>query len=360
MWSRTAFSELVRIRYPIVQGPFGGGGSSASLVAAVSNAGCLGSFGANALSPQQILDVAADIRKKTDKPFAFNLWVNPPNEPPVSPADFARAMERMAPYYRELGIGPPARPERFAQNHREQADAVLAANPAVFSFVFGLPSPDLLRECTRRGITTIGTATTVDEAISLEKSGVDAIVASGFEAGGHRASFLRPAEESLTGTLALVPQVVDAVTVPVIAAGGIADARGVVAALALGAAAVQIGTTFLACEESGAAAVHRDALFGAQAHRTVLTRVFSGRLVRAIANRYAVEMSARAGELLPYPAQNWISGTLRAAATAQGRSEFLSLQAGQSASLIRDRSAAAAIERIVGEVPSVISRIGAA
>ena len=235
MWNHTAFTEQVGIRYPIMQGPFGGGASSAALVAAVSNAGGLGSFGANALSPEQILDVAVDIRKRTDKPFAFNLWVNPPDERAISSADFAKALEWMAPYYRELGIEPPARPERFAQNYRAQVDAVLAANPPVFSFVFGLPAPELVRECTKRGIFTIGTATTVDEALALEQCGVNAIVATGFEAGGHRASFQLPAEDSLTGTLALVPQVVDAVSLPVIAAGGIADARGVVAALALGA-----------------------------------------------------------------------------------------------------------------------------
>ena len=359
MWNHTAFTERVGIRYPIVQGPFGGGVSSASLVAAVSNAGALGSFGANALSPEQILDVALDIRKRTDKPFAFNLWVNPPEEPAISSADFTRALGWMAPYYRELGIEPPARPKRFAQDYQAQVDAVLAANPPVFSFVFGLPAPELVRECTKRGIFTIGTATTVDEAVALEKCGVSAIVATGFEAGGHRASFRLSAEESLTGTLALVPQVVDAVSLPVIAAGGIADARGVVAALALGATAVQIGTAFLACDESGAAKVHRDALFGAEARQTVLTRVFSGRLVRTIPNRYMNEMSARIAELLPYPSQNWLSGTLRAAATAQGRPEFLSLQAGQAAALIRHRTAGMVLEQIVSDVPSVISRIAA-
>lgn len=357
MWNHTAFTEQVGIRYPIVQGPFGGGASSAALVAAVSNAGGLGSFGANALSPEQILNVAAEIRKRTNEPFAFNLWVNPADEQEISSTDFARAMEWMAPYYRELGIEPPARPKRFAHDYLAQVDAVLAAKPSVFSFVFGLPAPELVRECARRGIFTIGTATTVAEAVVLEKSNVNAIVATGFEAGGHRPSFHLSAEGSLTGTLALVPQVVDAVSLPVIAAGGIADARGVVAALALGATAVQIGTAFLACEESGSAAVHRDALFSAEARQTTLTRVFSGRLVRTIPNRYVNEMSARAAELLPYPAQNWLSGTLREAATAQGRPEFLSLQAGQSASLIRHRTAGMVLEQIDKDVPSVISKI---
>jgi len=141
MWKDTAFTEQVDIRYPIVQGPFGGGVSSAALVAAVSNAGGLGSFGANALAPDQILEAAADIRKRTDKPFALNLWVNPPDEPAIGPAEFARALELMAPYYRELGIEPPARPKRFAQDYRAQVDAVLAAKPRVFSLCLDCPSP---------------------------------------------------------------------------------------------------------------------------------------------------------------------------------------------------------------------------
>lgn len=357
MWNITAFTERLGIRYPIVQGPFGGGASSAALVAAVSSAGGLGSFGANTLSPEQIAEVAADIRSKTDKPFAFNLWVNPTQEPPADSADLAQALEWMASYYRELGIEPPEPPARLTQDYQAQVEAALAAKPSALSFVFGLPAPELVRECNARGICTIGTATTADEAVALQESGVSAIVASGFEAGGHRASFLLQPEDCLTGTLALVPQVVDAVRVPVIAAGGIADARGMVAALALGAAAVQIGTAFLACDESGAAAAHRGALFAPTARRTALTRAFSGRLVRAIPNRYMKDVEARATKPLPYPAQNWLSGTLRAAATAQDRSDFLSLQAGQSASLIRHRSAAALIEDIVRELPSVIGRL---
>lgn len=357
MWNSTAFTERLGIRFPIVQGPFGGGASSAALVAAVSNAGGLGSFGANTLSPEQIAAVATDIRNRTDKPFAFNLWVNPAKEPPADSADLARALQWMAPFYRELGIEPPEPPARFNQDYQAQVEAVLTAKPAALSFVFGLPAPELVCECNARGIYTMGTATTADEAVALEQCGVDAIVASGFEAGGHRASFQMPPEDCLTGTLALVPQVVDAVRVPVIAAGGIVDARGVVAALALGAAAVQIGTAFLACDESGAPTAHRDALLAPAARRTALTRAFSGRLVRAIPNRYMKEVEARPTGPLPHPAQNWLSGTLRAAATTQGRSDFLSLQAGQSASLVRHRSAAALIEDIVREVPSVIGRL---
>ena len=165
--------------------------------------------------------------------------------PPISPR-WARPVQHTQPYS----------PTRF----EDQARVLLDANVPVFSFIFGIPPREILEECRAKGIVTIGTATTPDEAAALEEAGVDAIAASGFEAGGHRGSFLRPAEDSLTGTLSLVPQVVDAVDVPVIAAGGIADARGVIAALALGAEAVQMGTAFLACEESGASPLHREAL----------------------------------------------------------------------------------------------------
>ena len=163
---------------------------------------------------------------------------------------------------------------------------LLDANVPVFSFIFGIPPKEILEECRAKSIVTIGVATTPDEAAALQEAGVDAIAASGFEAGGHRGSFLRPAEDSLTGTLSLVPQIVDIVDVPVIAAGGIADARGVIAALALGAEAVQMGTVFLACEESGASRLHREALLGGNAGHTALTKGFTGRLARGISEPF--------------------------------------------------------------------------
>ncbi len=336
MWNRTAFTDRLGIRYPIVQGPFGGGASSAALVAAVSNGGGLGCFGANTLSAEQIAEVAADIRSRTDKPFAFNLWVNPAEEQRVCSADLARALEWMAPYCRELGIEPPAPPERFTQDYQAQVEAVLAAKPSAFSFVFGLPAPELVRECTKRHIATIGIATTVDEAAALEERGVSAIVATGFEAGGHRASFLRPAEESFTGTLAPVPQVVDAVRVPVIAAGGVADGRTVAAAFMLGASAVQLGTAFLHCEEANVLPAHRTALAEADESCTVVTDMISGRPARYIRNKLLDGLVASGLKPLPIPAQ--LSLTLPLGQT--GDRELTPLFAGQSASLVRHRKAA--------------------
>lgn len=357
MWADTSIKKTLGLAYPIIQGPFGGGVSSTQLVAAVSNAGGLGSFGANALSPAQITEVVADIRARTGKPFAINLWVMTEAEPALSAATFEKIAGWFAPYYRELALELPKPPARFAQDYAAQIEALLAARPPVASFVFGVPATDILQACREREIFTIGTATTVEEAEALEEAGLDAVVATGFEAGGHRPSFLRSAEASLTGTLALVPQVADRVKIPVIAAGAIADGRGVAAALALGAQAVQIGTAFLGCAESGAPAVHREMLFQPDVCDTQLTRVFSGRLVRAIRNRFMDDMSAHAVDLPPYPIQNWFSGSLRKAAIEQGRADFLSLQAGQGTRLLKEKTAQALMDKLVRETSAVLDAI---
>jgi nitronate monooxygenase len=359
MWTDTAITRRLGIAAPIIQGPFGGGLSSVKLTSVVSNTGGLGSYGANALDGQQITDLAATLRTATGKSFAINLWVN---DQPVAVPDkesFQHFQSVFAPYYRELGIQPPAQPVRFAPDYDAQIAAVLEARPPVLSFVFGCPDPCILAECRARNIVTIGTATTPDEARALEAAGIDAVVATGAEAGGHRPSFLKSSEESLTGTLALIPQVADAVKVPVIAAGGIADGRGIAAALALGASAVQIGTAFLACDESGAPAIHRAALFKYAAIDTALTRAFSGRLARAIRNRLFDELEAASSSLATFPVQNWLSGTLRAAAIQQSKPEFLSLQAGQAATPLRFRNAAFLMISLMRETEAAIVRLRA-
>jgi len=208
-----------------------------------------------------------------------------------------------------------------------------------------------------KGIVTIGTATTPDEGAALQEAGVDVIVASGFEAGGHRGSFLRPAEDSLTGTLSLVPRVVDIVDVPVIAAGGIGDARGVVAALALGAEAVQMGTVFLACEESGASLLHRQALRGKKAGHTALTKGFTGRLARGIHNRLLQELNQEGTAILPYPLQRRLVRNLAIPAEAAGRSDLLPLWAGQSANLSTCTDILAFLTSLVEDVSEIAGPI---
>ncbi|HYO16922.1 MAG TPA: nitronate monooxygenase [Thermoanaerobaculia bacterium] len=353
MWTNTRFTERFGRRYPIVQGPMGGGASTPELVAAVSNAGGLGSFGCYHLEPEAILQTAADIRRLTAEPFALNLWIPREREDGVNldPSEAGRALARLQPYRDELGLPPLAQPPApTVQNFERQFEAVLEARPAVFSFIFGLLPAPLVEEARRRGIALIGTATTVEEAEALEESGVDFVCASGFEAGGHRGSFLRPAEQSLTGTLSLVPQVVSAVRVPVLAAGGIADGRGVAAALVLGAAAAQIGTAFLMCRESGASELHRAALADrARARRTALTRAYTGRLARMLANRVADEMARPPFEILPYPHQNELTRELRYAATRAGRDDLLPFYGGQSAPLASPRSAADLVAALAAE-----------
>jgi nitronate monooxygenase len=224
---------------------------------------------------------------------------------------------------------PYSPPPRF----EDQARALIEAKVPVFSFIFGVPPTEILQECRAKEIVTIGAATTPEEAAALEEAGVDAIAASGFEAGGHRGSFLRAADDSLTGTFSLVPRIADTVNVPVIAAGGIADARGLIAALALGAEAVQMGTAFLACEESGASPLHRQVLRGKKAGHTALTKGFTGRLARGIHNRLLEELNQEGTAILPYPLQRKLVRNLAIPAEAAGRPDLLPLWAGQSANL---------------------------
>lgn len=342
MWQLTPVSRRLGLASPILQGPFGGGLSSVALVAAISNAGGLGSFGAHHMSAEQITATARAIRAHTAKPFALNLWIPTldSDDAQVSDADFQTNVARLQRYFDELGIPAPSQPDGYWPRCADQVEAVLEERPAVFSFVFGVPPPRILDRCRSLGITTIGAATTVPEAIALDDAGVDMIVASGFEAGGHRPAFLGEAEQQLIGTVALVPQLVDAVRRPVIAAGGIADGRGIAAALSLGAAGVQIGTAFLACRESGASVTHRAALFNAREHATALTRAFTGRLARGIRNRFMEDMSVYEPQLPPYPVQAWFTNHVKTAAAEQGRPDLMPLWAGQATPLLRHRDAA--------------------
>jgi nitronate monooxygenase len=347
MWTDTAIRRHLPLDAPIIQGPFGSGLSAVDLVVAVSEGGGLGSFGVHHLDGAGIRDVAAKIRARTSRPFALNLWIplGDSEDPRVTDDEWRAAVDRLLPYYRELGVAPPDRPARFTPPYEEQVETVLELRPPVFSFVFGVPSADVLERCRRASIVTLGAATTPAEAGALAAAGVDMVVATGMEAGGHRVSFLREPEECLTGTLALIPQVVDAVDVPVIAAGGIADGRGIAAALRLGASAAQIGTAFLACEESNAAPLHRQMLFSDAARRTSLTRAFTGRLARSVHNDFIDALEG--ASLPPYPVQAWLTARFRAAALAAGRADIISLWSGQSAPLLQHRRAAALLAWLI-------------
>lgn len=344
----TEFSRRCGLRLPIVQGPFGGGLSTVKLTATVSNGGGLGSFGAHHLSPDDLCHMVREIREATSEPFAINLWVSNNDEGTrdLNRAEFDEAVKQFLPLYQQLGIPVPEYPPEVMPGFDEQVEALLEMRPPIFSFVFGIPSKNILKACRERGIATIGAATTSDEARALEAAGVDMILATGCEAGGHRPSFLKPSESCLIGTFALVPQIVDCVKVPVIAAGGIADARGVSAARALGATGVQLGTAFLACEESGAPSLHRDALFSDRARHTLLSRGFTGRLARFARNAYLERYEQGELTALPYPLHGWFAGFIKQAAVERRDIEHMSLYAGQGAPLLKYRRSAALLDAL--------------
>jgi nitronate monooxygenase len=301
------------MRLPIIQGPFGGGLSTIKLAATVTNAGGMGSFGAHLLEPEEIVSTTSAIRGETQGPFVMNLWVDSKDarSTQTDAVVFDRAASELAPLYDQHGIQRPSFVKRELIHFERQAEAILRAGPPVFSFVFGIPSPEILSECRRRGIVTMGAATTLNEALAVEAAGVDIVLATGFEAGGHRPSFLRPATDSLHGTLALVRQIVASVKIPVVAAGGIADSQGVAAAMVLGASAVQVGTAYLACEESGASDLHKRRLFHPSARHTRLSDRVSGRFARFIATPLLDELE-RYHNHLGYPIQGELTSAFKA------------------------------------------------
>ena len=330
-----------------------GGGDTPDLVAAVGDAGAFGSIGAAYLAPAQILETARAVRARTDHPFGINLFAP---LPPPDPRDADRVLARIAVYYEELGLPAPSLPEAAMPSFDEQLAAVLESGAAAFSFTFGIPPADSIAAAKARDLVVIGTATTVEEAILLEKAGVDAVVAQGSEAGAHRGTFAVPFELGLVGTMALVPQMVDAVTVPVIASGGIMDGRGIAAARALGASAVQMGTAFLTCDEAGIPPAYKQAILDAHEDDTRVTRAFSGRAARGIANRFMNEVE-EAAAILPFPLQNALTRPLRTKAASLNRSEFLSLWSGQGVRLARRLPARELVARLVAETEEVLQKL---
>jgi nitronate monooxygenase len=358
MWNDTPVTRVLRLDAPIIQGPFGSGLSAVDLVVAVSESGGLGSFGVHHLDGAGIRDVAARIRARTQRTFALNLWIplGDSDAPRFTDEQWRNACELLRPWFDELRVPMPARPARFGPHYEEQIETLLELAPPVFSFVFGVPSANVLERCRSAGIATLGAATTADEAKLLADAGVDMIVATGFEAGGHRVSFLREPEDCLTGTLALVPQVVDTVKIPVIAAGGMADGRGIAAALLAGARAAQIGTAFLACEESNASPLHRAKLFSADARRTTLTRAFTGRLARSVHNPFIDAMRGKEKAFASYPVQAWLTAQLKSAALAAGRADVISLWSGQAAPLLEHRHARELFAALVAGTDAAMRR----
>lgn len=354
MWNKTKITELLGIQYPILQGPMGGGFSTAELLAAVSNAGGLGSFGAYTLTPEEIREAGKAIKAKTDKPYNINLWVSDVDK---SLADYPKeSLEKVKalfkPYFDELSIPLPELSADIPSKFEKQVEVLFEIRPAVFSFIFGIPSKEILAECRKLGIKTIGAATTLEEALALEEARVDAIVASGFEAGGHRPSFLRPVQDSQTGLFALIQQLKSKTKTPFIAAGGITDAKGIAAALTLGADAAQLGTAFLVTDESGATPIHKDLLLSDSPKHTVLSKSLTGRMGRMVSNKIADEVKFET-EVLPFPLQTKLIAPLRVAALAQGRTDMINFWSGQNTTNLKHHKADELMQALIRETTNL-------
>jgi nitronate monooxygenase len=317
---------------PILQAPMAGA-SFDTMAVAVSQAGAMGSLAAAGVAPDEMGPLVASIRARTDAPFGVNLLMARPVSP--EPAEVDAALTRLAPWYAELGLDIPDHPNRFAQDFNAQLDALTRAAPPVASFSFSILTPAQVEALHAAGSYVVGTANTVEEAIAWARVGADGICAQGFEAGGHHAYFLADIEASSVGTLALVATVLEAVNLPVIAAGGIMDGRGVAAALALGASAVQMGSAFLLADEAIVGPTWQQAIRDAPADATRLTRAFSGRYARGLENRFVREMREAQDDVPAYPVQNRLTQAMRAAADKAGDPDLMSLWAGQAVKLAK-------------------------
>jgi nitronate monooxygenase len=344
-----SLQALLGIELPIIQAPMAGVQGSA-LAVAVCNAGALGSLPCATLSIDAMRDELAAIKAKTSKPFNVNFFCHTP--PTVNAERETAWRAALAPYYTSFGLdaskvaaGPGRAP--FTQ---EVAEVLSGTRPAVVSFHFGLPSDDLLARVRSWGSKILSSATTVDEARWLESRGVDVIIAQGLEAGGHRGMFLTDDLTSQVGTFALLPQVLRAVSVPVIAAGGIADAKGVAVALAMGAAGAQIGTAYLLCPEATTSAVHRAALKSETARHTALTNLYTGRPARGIMNRLMSELGPISRVAPAFPLATAAIAPLRAKAEALGNGDFSPLWSGQNASGCKEVPAAQLTRELAGEL----------
>ncbi|TMU87499.1 nitronate monooxygenase [Bacillus sp. BHET2] len=354
MWNQNSVSRLLDTEYPIIQAGMAGGVTTPSLVATVSNSGLLGTLGAGYMTPDDMKEAINQIQEQTIRPFGVNLFI--PETPVRSEEQITNTRKIMERYNKELFIKGQESITYPQFDFEKQVEFIINEKIPVCSFTFGAPTKEIVKELKKEGITVIGTATTVEEALLNEESGVDIIVAQGSEAGGHRGTFLRSFDQSMIGTFSLVPQVVDVVKIPVIAAGGIMDGRGVAAALALGAQGVQMGTAFLTCKESGAHAVHKKAIINALETDTVITSVFSGKPARGLANTFTKEMQVYEDLLPPYPIQNMLTKEFRKEAGKQSNPEFMSLWSGQSPRLSKDQSVNDLIYSVVHQVGDTLGK----
>ena len=352
-WTRRALTDLLGIEHPIIQAPMAGA-STAALAASVSNAGGLGGFGGTDSGPEELREIIRAIKRKTNRPFVINLYLDRTVPYAANAANEAAMKRALGPVHRELHAGDVPDPVDSFGQFDEQIAVVIEERVPVVSSHFGAPAPATMRALKRAGVRVIATATTIDEARALEGSGVDAVIAQGAEAGGHRGTFAAPADEANIGTMALVPQIADAVSVPVIAAGGIMDGRGIAAAMMLGASGVQMGTAFVACPETAVNPAYVERLLAAQPGDAVLTDAVSGRPMRLLRNRLVELLERHRVQRLAFPEQLSMTRNLRKAAAAAGDAEFMSMWAGQGVTLARPIPAAQLVGLLVAEAQALL------
>lgn len=352
MWPHTKITELLKINLPLIQAPMAGGATTPELVATVSNAGGLGSLAAGYLSADEMHKAIKQIRTMTKKPFALNLFI--PEKHHVTDEQMERARKAVQASCQELNFNvSPVKPP-YAPSFDEQMNVILEENIPILSFTFGILPTKWIEISKRNDIVLIGTATTLAEAVKLQEHEVDAIVLQGSEAGGHRGTFIGKPEDALTNISSLISLIIEQVNVPLIAAGGIMDANKMLSLLKRGAAAVQMGTAFLCCHESGIHSLYKNILLNASGDNTTLTRAFSGKLARGMINKFITRMQSHENDILDYPIQNALTTAMRKEAQKQNCVDFMSMWSGQATYLCKAISAAQLIAELNKEIMKIV------
>ena len=337
--------KILNIVYPIIQAPMAGGFTTPELVAAVSNAGGLGSLGAGYMHPTEIKKTIQEIRGLTDKPFAVNLFI--PKSHYASAEQITKACRDIEESCSELALKINSVSPPYSPSFEQQLNVIIEEKIPILSFTFGLLHSESIKKLKENNTVLIGTATNLAEASLLEKSGVDMIVAQGSEAGGHRSTFIGKMEDGLIHLTELVTQLSEKIKIPIIAAGGIMNGDDIAKLLSLGAVAVQMGTAFLTCTESGTHPAFKKLLLSTKQDETVLTRAFSGAYARGIKNKFTERMESKKENILDYPIQNVLTNQMRKIAKAESNTDFMSLCAGQAAQYCRDLSAVDLIRSLI-------------
>lgn len=353
-WPNTKITELLKITLPIIQAPMAGGATTPELVAAVSNTGGLGSLGAGYMPANEIKTTIKKIKSLTNKPFAVNLFI--PEKHHANNEQIKQARKTAQTCCPELNFNISSIKPPYAPSFEEQMNVIVEEKVPIFSFTFGIPSKDWIEIFKKNAITLIGTATTLAEARLLEENNIDAVVAQGSEAGGHRGTFLGNPESALISLSSLISLLIENTKIPIIAAGGIMNAKGIAASLTLGASAVQMGTAFLCCTESGIHPLYKKLLLNAAQDNTTLTRAFSGKLARGVKNKFIIRMQSHEKNILDYPIQNILTSSMRKESAKQNNTEFMSMWTGQAAYLCKALPAAQLIEELNSEVIALLKQ----